>query len=84
VLAAPLFTVRWRWAAGRALALLRFQGGKKIAPQIQRMRGKTCWQPFSAGAGLPGKYRRRYLIPDHPLVRETMKDVLTEALDIEA
>src|ERR1700680_1870971 len=40
VLAAPLFTVRWRWAAGRALALLRFQGGKKIAPQIQRMRAE--------------------------------------------
>jgi len=40
VLASPLFTTRWRWDAGRALALLRFRGGKKIPPQIQRMRAE--------------------------------------------
>src|SRR5207248_5464690 len=28
-LVSPLFGTRWRWDAGRALALLRFQGGKK-------------------------------------------------------
>src|SRR5215469_4810501 len=38
VLASPIFTSRWRWDAGRALALLRFRGGKKVPPQIQRMR----------------------------------------------
>jgi ATP-dependent helicase Lhr and Lhr-like helicase len=38
VLDSPLFTTRWRWDAGRALALLRFQGGKKVPPQIQRIR----------------------------------------------
>ena len=38
MLASPIFTTRWRWDAGRALALLRFQGGKKVPPQIQRMR----------------------------------------------
>src|SRR5580692_3566838 len=38
VLASPLFTTRWRWDAARALALLRFQGGRKVPPQIQRMR----------------------------------------------
>src|SRR5216683_5638817 len=38
VLASPIFTTRWRWAAGRALALLRFMGGKKVPPPIQRMR----------------------------------------------
>src|SRR5947199_9717255 len=37
-LASPIFGTRWRWDANRALALLRFQGGKKIPPQIQRMR----------------------------------------------
>src|SRR5580692_10561058 len=37
-LASPLFTARWRWDAGRALALLRFRGGKRVAPNIQRMR----------------------------------------------
>ncbi len=40
VLASPIFTSRWRWTAGRALALLRFMGGKKVAPQIQRMRAE--------------------------------------------
>ncbi|MGA6955447.1 MAG: DEAD/DEAH box helicase, partial [Candidatus Acidiferrales bacterium] len=38
VLASPIFTTRWRWVAGRALALLRFMGGKKVPPPIQRMR----------------------------------------------
>src|SRR5207245_6059507 len=38
VLASPVFTTRWRWDAGRSLALLRFRGGKKVPPNIQRMR----------------------------------------------
>ena len=38
VLASPIFTARWRWDASRALVLRRFQGGKKVPPQIQRMR----------------------------------------------
>jgi ATP-dependent helicase Lhr and Lhr-like helicase len=84
VLAAPLFGVRWRWDAGRALALLRFQGGKKIAPQIQRMRaedllGAVFPQALACQENIVGDIQ----IPDHPLVRETMKDVLTEALDID-
>ncbi len=84
VLAAPLFGVRWRWDAGRALALLRFQGGKKIAPQIQRMRaedllGAVFPQALACLENIVGDIQ----IPDHPLVRETMKDVLTEALDID-
>src|ERR1700719_4539232 len=32
VMASPLFPVRWRWDAGRALALLRFSKGKRVAP----------------------------------------------------
>jgi ATP-dependent Lhr-like helicase len=84
VLAAPLFGVRWRWAAGRALALLRFQGGKKVAPQIQRMRaedllGAVFPQALACQENIVGDIA----IPDHPLVRETMKDVLTEALDVD-
>jgi len=84
VLAAPVFGVRWRWDAGRALALLRFQGGKKIAPQIQRMRaedllGAVFPQALACLENIVGDIQ----IPDHPLVRETMKDVLTEALDID-
>ena len=32
-----MFTVRARWNAGRALAVPRFRGGQKVAPQLQRM-----------------------------------------------
>src|SRR2546425_3400566 len=85
VLTSPLFTTRWRWDAGRALALLRFRGGKKVPPNIQRMRAddllaavfpeqQACPENLAAGD---------ISIPAHPLVREVMKDVLTEAMDIE-
>ena len=37
VLASPMFTARWRWNLGRALAVLRFSGGRKNPPPIQRM-----------------------------------------------
>jgi ATP-dependent Lhr-like helicase len=84
VLAAPLFAVRWRRAAGRALALLRFQGGKKIAPQIQRMRAEDLLAAvFPQALACQENIVGDIAIPDHPLVRETMKDVLTEALDID-
>ena len=39
-LQAPMFTTRWRWNATRALALLRWQGGKRVPPPIQRMRAE--------------------------------------------
>jgi ATP-dependent Lhr-like helicase len=38
VLAAPVFMIRWRWNATRALAVLRQRGGKKVPPPLQRMR----------------------------------------------
>ncbi len=37
LLDAPMFGTRWRWNAVVALALLRFRGGHKVAPQLQRM-----------------------------------------------
>src|SRR6202034_995238 len=37
-LASPIFKTRWRWDASRSLQLVRFQKGKKVAPQIQRIR----------------------------------------------
>ena len=83
VLAAPLFGVRWRWAAGRSLALLRFQGGKKVPPQIQRMRSDDLLAGvFPEALACQENIEGDIEIPDHPLVREAMKDVLTEALDL--
>jgi ATP-dependent Lhr-like helicase len=83
-LASPIFGTRWRWDATRALALLRFQSGKKVPPQIQRMRSDDLLASvFPDVAACQENIEGDIKIPDHPLVREVMKDVLTEALDIE-
>jgi ATP-dependent Lhr-like helicase len=83
VLASPIFTARWRWDANRALMLLRFQGGKKVPPQIQRMRADDLLAAvFPDAAACPENLDGELRIPDHPLVREVMKDALTEAMDI--
>ncbi|HTU35793.1 MAG TPA: DEAD/DEAH box helicase [Candidatus Acidoferrum sp.] len=84
VLASPIFTTRWRWVAGRALALLRFQHGKKVPPQIQRMRSDDLLaavfpEALACQENIVGDIR----IPDHPLVGEAMKETLTEAMDID-
>jgi len=85
VLTSPLFTARWRWDAGRALALLRFRSGKKVPAPIQRMRADDLLaavfpEALACQENIPGDIT----ISNHPLIREVMKDVLTEALDIEA
>ena len=80
----PIFGTRWRWDANRALALLRFQGGKKVPPQIQRMRSDDLLASvFPDAAACFENIEGDRQIPDHPLVGEVMKDVLTEAMDIE-
>ena len=87
VLLAPMFATRWRWNAMRALALLRFSNGKKVPPQIQRMRSEDLLcavfpDAIACQENLTGARAARE-IPDHPLVRETLHDCLTEAMDIE-
>ena len=83
-LASPIFQTRWRWDATRALALLRFQSGKKVPPQIQRMRSDDLLASvFPDVAACQENIEGDIKIPDHPLVHEVMKDVLTEALDID-
>ncbi|AMB83999.1 ATP-dependent DNA helicase [Pseudomonas agarici] len=82
VLDAPLFGVRWRWSAGVALALPRFVGGRKVPPQIQRMKGEdltACVFPDQIACleNLAGERE----IPDHPLVEQTLDDCLHEAMD---
>jgi len=81
----PLFPIRWRWTASRALALLRQVGGKRVPTPIQRMRSDdllaavfpdaaACQDNMPAGASIEP--------PDHPLVFEAVRDCLTEALDV--
>ncbi|MBS0150756.1 MAG: DEAD/DEAH box helicase [Nitrospira sp.] len=87
VLLAPMFATRWRWNVSRALALLRFSNGKKVPPQIQRMKAEDLLASVFPDAiacqeNLIGQRAARH-IPDHPLVQETLRDCLTEAMDIE-
>ena len=80
----PIFATRWRWDANRALALLRFQNGKKVPAQIQRMRSEDLLASvFPDAAACFENIQGDRQIPDHPLVGEVMKDVLTEAMDID-
>src|SRR5258706_7356311 len=84
VLDSPIFATRWRWAAGRALALLRFMGGKKVPPPIQRMRSDDLLAAvFPQALACQENISGEIVIPHHPLVREAMKDSLTEAMDVE-
>ncbi|MGB8770875.1 MAG: DEAD/DEAH box helicase [Candidatus Korobacteraceae bacterium] len=83
-LASPIFATRWRWDANRSLALLRFQGGKRVPPQIQRIRSDDLMASvFPDVAACQENIVGDIQIPDHPLIQEVMKDVLTEAMDID-
>ncbi len=83
-LVSPIFKTRWRWDANRSLALLRFQGGKKVPPPIQRIRSDDLLASvFPDVAACAENLEGDIKIPDHPLVDEVMKDTLTEAMDIE-
>jgi ATP-dependent Lhr-like helicase len=80
----PLFKNRWRWAAGRSLQLLRMSKGKRVAPQIQRTRSDDLLASiFPHASACPETMTGDIEIPNHPLVREVMKDTLTEAMDID-
>jgi ATP-dependent Lhr-like helicase len=83
-LVSPIFATRWRWDATRALALPRFRNGKKIPLQIQRMRADDLLAAvFPDAAACQDNIEGDIRVPEHPLIREVMKDVLTEALDLE-
>jgi ATP-dependent helicase Lhr and Lhr-like helicase len=84
LLAAPMFTARWRWNATRALAVLRFNGGNKVPPPIQRMRSDDLLASvFPDQAACPENLTCEVRIPDHPLVNETIANCLHEAMDLE-
>ncbi len=83
-LPSPIFKTRWRWDAGRSLALLRYRNGKKVPPPILRIRSDDLLAAvFPDVAACQENIEGDIKIPDHPLIREVMKDVLTEAMDIE-
>jgi len=84
LLDAPMFTIRWRWNATRSLAVPRFRGGAKIAAPLQRMESENL-----LAAVFPDQLAcLEHIVgdretPDHPLVKQTIDDCLTEAMDID-
>ncbi len=83
LLDAPMFTTRWRWVAGVALALPRFRGGRKVPPQFMRMQAEDLIaavfpDQIACAENLIGERE----VPDHPLTNQTISDCLNEAMDI--
>ncbi|MGO8958844.1 MAG: ATP-dependent DNA helicase, partial [Streptosporangiaceae bacterium] len=85
VLTSPMFAARWRWNLNTSLAVLRWRGGRKNPPAIQRMEADDLMAavfPTLAACQenvAPGPLQ----IPDHLLVRQTLEDCLREAMDID-
>ena len=84
LLDAPMFETRWRWVTGVALALPRFRGGRKVPPQLARMGAEDLIaavfpDQIACAENLVGERE----VPDHPLVRQTIDDCLTEGMDID-
>ena len=84
LLPAPMFAARWRWNATRALAILRFSGGRKVPPQLIRMRADDLVAAvFPDQAACPENLTGPINVPDHVLVRETLSNCLHEAMDLD-
>ncbi|HXS21506.1 MAG TPA: DEAD/DEAH box helicase [Steroidobacteraceae bacterium] len=82
--AAPMFPARWRWSAAIALALPRFRGGRKVPAPLARMAAEDLLasvfpDQVACAENLSGELE----IPDHPLVRQAVRDCLEDAMDIE-
>ena len=83
LLDAPMFNIRWRWNATRALAIPRWRSGGKVAPQLQRMAAEDLLalvfpDQLACAENLTGPIE----VPAHPLVEQTVRDCLEEAMDI--
>ena len=80
---APVFQTRWRWNATVSLAVARMNGGSKVPAPLQRMRADDLLAaafPDAAACieNIPGDRQ----VPDHPLVAQTVRDCLEEAMDL--
>ncbi|MEY2408964.1 MAG: ATP-dependent helicase Lhr and Lhr-like helicase [Verrucomicrobiota bacterium] len=84
LLDAPMFGIRWRWNATRALALPRQRGGRRIPPPLQRMESENLLAAvFPDQLACQENIAGDREVPEHPLVRQTIEDCLVEAMDIE-
>ena len=84
ILYAPMWGARWRWNATRSLQVLRSNAGKQVPPPIQRMRSDDLLAAvFPEQVGCQENLTGPLQIPDHPLTRQTVRDCLHEAMDVD-
>ncbi|MEM8569866.1 MAG: DEAD/DEAH box helicase [Pseudomonadota bacterium] len=98
VLDVPMFAIRWRWAAARALMVPRMRGGKRVPPHIQRTNadelllsafpGLRTGQPMRVEAKMGGARAARaaaadHAVPDTPLVQQSLDDCLHDAMNLD-
>lgn len=84
LLDAPMFAIRWRWNASRALAVPRQRAGRRTPAPLQRMEAENLLAAVFPDqlACLENIVGDRQ-VPHHPLVNQTIQDCLTEAMDID-
>src|SRR3984957_13594776 len=83
LLAAPMFEVRFRHVATRALAVMRSSRGKKVPAWIQRLRSQELLSSIFPGQqacfeNRPGAIQ----LPDHFVIDETIRECLEESTDL--
>lgn len=83
VLDAPMFNARWRWNATTALAVLRMRHGKRIPAQFQRNDAEDLMAlVFPDSLACLENISGEREVPEHPLVRQTLRDCLEDTMDI--
>ncbi len=83
VLATPIFGSRWRWNLSRSLVSPRYRGTRHLPPAIQRMEADDLMAAiFPALAACQENVSGPIAVPEHPIVRQTLEDCFTEAIDL--
>jgi len=85
VLPHPMLQARWRWNCNRALLVQRSKGGARRPIHLQRMEADDLLAAVWPAVAACGDNAPAGPIPlsDHVLVRQTVSDCLTEALDVD-
>jgi ATP-dependent helicase Lhr and Lhr-like helicase len=85
VLPHPMFAARWRWNLNRSLVVPRSRNGQRRPINLQRMDADdllaAIWPTLAACQenAAPGPIA----VPNHVLARQTVRDCLHEALDVD-
>lgn len=83
LLAAPMFEVRFRHVASRALTVMRASRGRKVPAWIQRLRSQELLTALFPGQQACFENRPPKIeVPDHYVLGETLRECLEESTDV--